>query len=104
MILAPSPSTRASPARAEPLPDQSIMPPLRGPVDSPATLRGFGSYRVKAPNRLIPAEPPEDMPCVICHQPAILRSPRGKPCHWTCALAWVTEHHDQAEAHDQHAA
>ena len=24
-------------------------------------------------------------PCVICHQPAILRSPRGKPCHWTCA-------------------
>ena len=28
-------------------------------------------------------------PCVICHQPAILRSARGKPCHWTCALGWV---------------
>jgi hypothetical protein len=27
--------------------------------------------------------------CVICHQPAILRSPRGKPCHWTCVLTWV---------------
>jgi hypothetical protein len=26
-------------------------------------------------------------PCVICHQAAILRSPRGKPCHWTCAIA-----------------
>ena len=33
-------------------------------------------------------------PCVICHQPAILRSPRGKPCHWTCALAWVSEHQE----------
>ena len=26
------------------------MPPLRGPVDSPAILRGFGSYRVKHPS------------------------------------------------------
>jgi len=33
-------------------------------------------------------------PCVICHTPAILRSPRGRPCHWTCALAWVSEHQD----------
>lgn len=33
-------------------------------------------------------------PCVICHQPAILRSTRGGPCHWTCALAWVSEHQD----------
>lgn len=31
-------------------------------------------------------------PCVICYQPAILRSPRGKPYHWTCAMAWVNEH------------
>jgi hypothetical protein len=38
-------------------------------------------------------------PCVICHQPAILRSPRGKPCHWTCALAWVNEHQDQGDEH-----
>jgi len=37
-------------------------------------------------------------PCVICHQPAILRSPRGKPCHWTCAVAWVNEHQDQVAA------
>ena len=36
-------------------------------------------------------------PCVICHEPAILRSPRGKPCHWTCAVAWVNEHQDQAD-------
>ena len=35
-------------------------------------------------------------PCAICHQPAIRQSPRGKPCHWTCALAWVNEHQDQA--------
>jgi hypothetical protein len=34
-------------------------------------------------------------PCVLCHQPAIMRSPRGKPCHWTCALAWADEHQDQ---------
>jgi hypothetical protein len=27
-------------------------------------------------------------PYVICHEPAILRSPRGRPCHWTCALTW----------------
>ena len=26
-------------------------------------------------------------PGVICKQPAILRSPRGKPCHWTVAVA-----------------
>ena len=37
-------------------------------------------------------------PCVICHQPVILRSPRGKPCHWTCVVAWVNEHQaDEAE-------
>ncbi len=34
-------------------------------------------------------------PCVICHTPAILRSACGRPCHWTCALAWVHEHQDQ---------
>ena len=28
--------------------------------------------------------------------PAILPSPRGKPCHWTCAVAWVSEHQAQA--------
>lgn len=33
-------------------------------------------------------------PCVICHRPTILRSPRGKPCHWSCAVAWVNEHQD----------
>jgi hypothetical protein len=31
--------------------------------------------------------------CVICHEPAILRSPRGRPCHWTCALTWTQQHH-----------
>jgi len=35
--------------------------------------------------------------CVLCYQPAILRSPRGKPCHWTCALAWANEHRDQGD-------
>ena len=43
-------STPANPASVEPLPAQSIMPPLRGPVDSPATLRGFGSYRLRHPS------------------------------------------------------
>jgi hypothetical protein len=31
---------------------------------------------------------------VLCHRPAIIRSPRGKPCHWTCATAWTGEHQD----------
>jgi hypothetical protein len=43
----PRPSTPASSTRMEPLPGQSIMPPLRGSVDSPAILLGFCSYRVK---------------------------------------------------------
>lgn len=42
-------------------------------------------------------------PCVICAGSAILRSPRGKPCHWTCALAW-TETHRQADEHEHRAA
>jgi len=33
-------------------------------------------------------------PCVICRQPAILCSPRGKPCHCTCAVGWFSEHRD----------
>ena len=97
----PGPSTRASSARAEPLPAQSIMPPLRGPVDSPATLRGLGSCRVKhLSGSPLPGQEEEMTvkldhrgwtaaqhlaPCVICHQPAILRSPRDKLGHWT----WV---------------
>ena len=33
-------------------------------------------------------------PCVICARPAFLRSPRtGKPCHKTCAEAWIAQHH-----------
>ena len=40
-------------------------------------------------------------PFVICHQPAILRSPRGKPCHWTCGQAWVSEHQDQGNEREQ---
>jgi hypothetical protein len=50
MILSPGPSTPAHFAGAEPLPGESIMPPLRGPADSPATLRGFGSYRLRHPS------------------------------------------------------
>ena len=38
-------------------------------------------------------------PCVICGRAAILRSPRGKPCHWTCAVAWVDEHQAQDDDH-----
>ncbi len=34
-------------------------------------------------------------PCVLCHQPAITHSPRGKPCHWTCAMTWTNEREDQ---------
>lgn len=36
-------------------------------------------------------------PCVIRDQPAILRSPRGKPCHWTCAMAWAEKHRQVSE-------
>jgi len=28
-------------------------------------------------------------PCVLCSKPAICRSPKGKPCHKTCAEAWL---------------
>lgn len=31
--------------------------------------------------------PPE--PCVVCTKPAMLFSPRGKPCHKTCAEKWA---------------
>jgi hypothetical protein len=31
-------------------------------------------------------------PCVICQQPTLLISPRGKPCHKSCAERWITEH------------
>jgi hypothetical protein len=34
-------------------------------------------------------------PCILCHRPVITRSPRGKPCHWSCATAWADEHQDQ---------
>ena len=40
---------------------------------------------------------------VICGRPAILRSPWGRPCHWTCALTW-TQQHDQAHDGEQRAA
>ena len=43
-------------------------------------------------------------PCVICGQPAILRSPRDRPRHRTCALAWGGEHQDQAAEHRPQAA
>ena len=53
MILSPGPSTRAHFARAEPLPGESIMPPpLRGPADSPATLRGLWQLSDEATFRL----------------------------------------------------
>ena len=31
-------------------------------------------------------------PCVICGQPAIMRSPADKPCHKVCAEAWQAAH------------
>lgn len=31
-------------------------------------------------------------PCVLCGQPAFLLSPRGRPCHKTCAEAWHATH------------
>jgi hypothetical protein len=31
-------------------------------------------------------------PCVICREAAILRSPLGRPCHWTCAMVWTEKH------------
>lgn len=32
-------------------------------------------------------------PCVICHRPALCRSPaRDVPCHKSCAEAWITAH------------
>src|SRR5436189_4040461 len=45
-----------------------------------------------------PALDPTNLPCVLCHQPTIMQSPRGKPCHWTCAMAWTNEREDQAHA------
>jgi len=48
MILWPGPSTRAQPARAEPLPVQSIKKPQ---LDLHSRLHNLGTYRVKAPGR-----------------------------------------------------
>jgi len=48
MILWPAPSTRAQPARAEPLPAQSIKQPQ---LDLHSRLHNLGTYRVKAPGR-----------------------------------------------------
>jgi hypothetical protein len=41
---------------------------------------------------------PAVAPWVFCGEPAILRSPRGRPRHWACALAWTEAHH-QADEH-----
>ncbi len=40
-------------------------------------------------------EPPQ--PCVLCGIPTILRSPRGKPCHKTCAEQWLEHRHTHPE-------
>jgi hypothetical protein len=48
MILWPAPSTRARPARAEPLAVQSIKQPQ---LDLHSRLHNPGTYRVKAPSR-----------------------------------------------------
>jgi len=48
MILWPAPSTRAQPARAEPLAVQSIKQPQ---LDLHSRLHNPGTYRVKAPGR-----------------------------------------------------
>jgi hypothetical protein len=32
------------------------------------------------------------VPCSICRQPTFVVSPRGTPCHKTCAEQWVEEH------------
>ena len=48
MILWPAPSTRAKPARTEPLPVQSIKQPQ---LDLHSRLHNPGTYRVKAPGR-----------------------------------------------------
>jgi hypothetical protein len=57
----------------------SIMPPLRGSVDSPATLRGLGNYRVKAPNRLGAAEFQEEGMTTGKVAAMILRRPGFRP-------------------------
>jgi hypothetical protein len=44
---------------------------------------------------------PKLAPCVLCQRPAILRSPRDKPCHWTCAMAWLEEHQDHDDERGQ---
>jgi hypothetical protein len=31
-------------------------------------------------------------PCVVCGKPALCRSPKGAPCHKTCAEAWTDTH------------
>jgi hypothetical protein len=41
-------------------------------------------------------------PCVLCHTLAILRSSKGRPCHWTCAVAWVAEHQDHDHERQRH--
>jgi hypothetical protein len=45
-------------------------------------------------------------PRTLCHLPPG-RDPEvttGKPCHWTCAVAWINEHQDQGDEDEQAAA
>jgi hypothetical protein len=76
MILWPGPSTRAQPARAEPLPVQSIKQPQ---LDLHSRLHNPGTYRVKAPGRdpLYPAGAEEAGKMSTTRTTAPQRNPRS---------------------------
>ncbi|MFI7551942.1 hypothetical protein ACIBQ2_19575 [Micromonospora sediminimaris] len=40
----------------------------------------------------------EPVPCVICGQPAICRSPKGTAVHKVCAEAWVEQQEQTRKA------
>jgi hypothetical protein len=116
LILWPVPSTRAQPAARSLCQSKASS---SGNLTSTPGSRGFGSCRMKHTTGARREHGEEAMTgqldhrgwtaaqnpvtCVICGQLAVLRSPRGKPCPWTCALVW-TEEHRQAEDHERRAA
>jgi hypothetical protein len=75
---------------------------LRATLDTSSPLYDLGTYRVRAANggaRMVAEElvmaglshrgwtaGERLAACVICGKPAILRSSKGRPCHWSCAV------------------
>ena len=117
MIVGPVPSARAQPARAEPLPVQSVKQPQ---LDLHSRLHGIWQPSDEAHDRHARKEAKEEamtgatgspgwtaaqdlVPSVLCGQLAVLRSREGSRVTGHVPLAW-TEEHRQAGDRERRAA